>query len=155
MKTSYAATIAFSLATLAASHAMAMSSAPLTREQVRAELVQAQLSGDIVADGERGLKLNELHPGNYPTKPASQGKTREQVRAELTQAQVSGDIMAGSDRGKMLNDVTPGKYPAEPAQQGKNREEVLAERGTARKAAGESGGRRKRRLYNARLRRDT
>lgn len=77
MKTSYAATIALSLVTLAASHAMAMSSAPLTREQVRAELEQAQRSGDIVAYGDRGLKLNELHPEKYPTKPASQGKTRE------------------------------------------------------------------------------
>ena len=139
MKTSYAATIAFSLVTLAASHAMAMSSAPLTREQVRAELEQAQRSGDIIGQSDTGKMLIEMYPGKYPTKPASQGKTREQVRAELTQAQVSGDIMAGSDRGKMLNEVTPGKYPAKPATQGITREQVRAELGQARYATSESG----------------
>ena len=115
MKTSYAATIALSIVTLAASHAMAMSSEPLTREQVRAELVQAQLSGDIVAAGERSIKLNELNPEKYPTKPASQGKTREQVRAELTQAQLSGDIVAVGELSLKLNELNPGKYPTKPA----------------------------------------
>ncbi|MEP6588707.1 MAG: DUF4148 domain-containing protein [Polaromonas sp.] len=86
---------------------------------MRAELVQARLSGDIDY-GDHGLKLNELHPGKYPTKPASQGKTREQVRAELVQARLSGDIDYG-DHGLKLNELHPGKYPTKPASQDKTR----------------------------------
>ena len=83
MKTSYTATIALALVTLAAGQVMAAGTpVPATRDQVRAELVQAQLNGDIAANNESGLKLNELFPGNYPLKPAVQGKTVAQVRAE-------------------------------------------------------------------------
>ena len=37
-----------------------------TREQVKAELAEAQRTGDIIADGESGKKLNELYPSRYP-----------------------------------------------------------------------------------------
>ncbi|MBS3911403.1 MAG: DUF4148 domain-containing protein [Hydrogenophaga sp.] len=42
--------------------------APKTRDQVRAELREAQRTGDIVAGGESGQKLNELSPNRYPAK---------------------------------------------------------------------------------------
>jgi hypothetical protein len=62
-----------------------------TRAQVLAELVEAQRTGDIVADSETGKKLNELYPSQYPAKPAVQGNTRAQVLADLAQAKRSGE----------------------------------------------------------------
>jgi hypothetical protein len=40
-----------------------------TREQVQAELIEAQRTGDIVEPWTQ-LKLNELFPSEYPAKPA-------------------------------------------------------------------------------------
>lgn len=89
MKTSYTAIIALTLSTLAAGYANA-ADVGKTREQVRAELIEAQRTGDIVAPGESGKKLNELYPSRYPAKVA-QGNTRAQVLAELAQAKRSGE----------------------------------------------------------------
>jgi hypothetical protein len=36
-----------------------------TREQVKAELAEAIRTGDIIANGETGLKLNEEFPQRY------------------------------------------------------------------------------------------
>ena len=83
----------------------------LTSEQVRAELLEAQRSGDLVAVGESGKKLNELFPGNYPAKTATVVTSREQVRAELREAQRTGDIASFSETGKKLNELFPGQYP--------------------------------------------
>lgn len=54
------------------------SSTGLTREQVRAELAEAQRTGDVVASddlaytfgGTPGQKMNELFPNRYPAKAA-------------------------------------------------------------------------------------
>lgn len=54
------------------------SSTSLTREQVRAELAEAQRTGDVVASddliyafgGTPGQKMNELFPSRYPAKAA-------------------------------------------------------------------------------------
>jgi hypothetical protein len=35
------------------------------------KLREAQRTGDMVADGESGLKLNELYPNRYPVKAAN------------------------------------------------------------------------------------
>ena len=43
---------------------------PLTRAQVRAELAEAQRTGDIIY-GLNGEKLNELFPDRYPLRPAA------------------------------------------------------------------------------------
>lgn len=43
-------------------------SAPKTREQVKAELEEAIRTGDILAPGKSGRKLNELYPSRYPAK---------------------------------------------------------------------------------------
>ena len=80
-------TLTLALAALVAGNALAADAAgPKTRAQVRAELVEAQRSGDIFGYGEAGKKLNELYPSQYPAKPAVQGKSRAQVQTELTEA---------------------------------------------------------------------
>lgn len=59
--------IALALATLAAGNAIAAEPVTAkTRAEVRAELLQAQRTGDIV-DSE-GQKLNALYPNSYPRK---------------------------------------------------------------------------------------
>jgi hypothetical protein len=90
MKNSYAAIIALTLSTLAAGYASA-ADAPKTREQVRAELIEAQRTGDILAQGNSGKKLNELYPSRYPATAVAQSSTRAEVLAELAQAKRSGE----------------------------------------------------------------
>jgi len=86
--------------------------ADMTREQVKAELADAKRSGDIVAQGERGFKLNELYPNSYPAKPVTATLTREQVKAELADAVRSGDILAiGGNQERKLNELYPSRYP--------------------------------------------
>ena len=67
--------------------------AGVSREQVKAELAQAVRSGDMLADGETGLKLNELYPDRYPAKQMQAGLTRVQVKAELAEALRTGDFI--------------------------------------------------------------
>lgn len=111
MKTTYAAIFAITLSTLATGYASAEYAVPdhaitamsstsnKTRDQVRAELVEAQRTGDILAFGNSGKNLNELYPNRYPVKAVAQGKTREQVRAELAQAQRSGEFTLHQSNG--------------------------------------------------------
>jgi len=111
MKTSYATIITITLSALAAGYANAeyaiadhnttvsISTSGKTRDQVRAELVEAQRSGDIYADGDTGKKRNELRPDLYPAKAVVQGKTREQVLSELVQAQRSGEFTLNQNYG--------------------------------------------------------
>jgi hypothetical protein len=136
------ASIALAVAALVTGHAQAADLGK-TREQVRAELAQAQRTGDIAANKNQGdefsaangRKLNELFPAAYPAKPAVTGKTREQVRAELAEAQRTGDIAANKDQGdefsaangRKLNELFPAAYPAKPVVAGKTREQVRAE----------------------------
>lgn len=99
------------LAALAFSPAWAQDSGPKTREQVRAELLEAQRSGDIIADGETGKKLNEVFPNAFPAKTGTGSMTREQVRAELIDAQRRGDIMVDGESGRKLNELNPMQFP--------------------------------------------
>lgn len=132
MKTSYAAIIALTLSTLAAGYASA-ADVGKTRDQVRAELAEAQRTGDIVAFGDSGKKLNELYPSRYPAQAVVQGKTRAQVLAELAEAQRTGDIVADSESGKKLNELYPSRYPAK-ATQTNTRAQVLAELAQAKRS---------------------
>jgi hypothetical protein len=69
MKTNFT-TIAIVLAsTLVASTSFAV----VTRKQVQAEYAQAVRTGDVIADGEVSLKLNELYPNRYPAKQVQPG----------------------------------------------------------------------------------
>ena len=105
----------------------------LTRAEVKAELVEAIRTGDLLADGETGLKLNEINPSKYPSKPSQLGKTRAQVRAELEEAIRTGDMFAVGEAGLKLNEIHPSKYPSKPAQVGKTRAQVQAELSEAKR----------------------
>jgi Domain of unknown function (DUF4148) len=99
---------------------------PLTREQVKAEYRDAVRTGDILAPGDSGLKLNEMYPDRYP-KAASAGKTRAQVVAEFEAAVRSGDIIRSGDLGLKENELDPQRYPANAVVAGKTREQVREE----------------------------
>ena len=107
-----------------------------TREEVKAELSQALRSGDIMAGGEIGAKVNELNSGRYQLPASGLSKTRDQVRAELQQAQRSGDLLAAGESGSKLNELQPDLYPAKVAQAGKTRSLDCSARDAAT-AAGE------------------
>ena len=102
--------------------------AQMTREQVKAELAEAIRTGDMLAGGESGLKLNELNPGRYPARPAVGGKTREQVKAELAEAIRTGDMAASGESGLMLYEMFPERYA-------KARQALYARKPTATTAA--------------------
>ena len=115
-----------------------------TRDEVKAELMQALRSGDIMAGGEIGAKVSDLNSGRYQLTTPALGKTRDQVRAELEQAVRSGDMFAAGESGSKLNELQPELYPAKAAQVGKTREEVKEELAEAihtgdLMAAGEDG----------------
>ena len=85
--------------------------AGVTREQVRAELAAAVRSGDIMAGGDSGLKLNELYPSDYPAKQVQASVTRQQVQAELATALRSGDYMVGGQIDDKCNELHPNMHP--------------------------------------------
>jgi hypothetical protein len=133
--------LSLSLAALVAGNAFAAdASAPKTREQVRAELLEAQRTGDILAQGNSGKLLNELYPNQYPAKAVVQGKTRDQVLAELVEAQRTGNILAQGDSGKLLNELYPNQYPAKAVTQGLTRAQVVAELEQAQRSGDNFGG---------------
>jgi hypothetical protein len=61
--------------------AVTASAQGLTREQVRAELMEAIRTGDMPAGGESSLKRNELYPQAYP-RAARAGQPAAATRAE-------------------------------------------------------------------------
>ncbi len=135
MNRKYLSTLTLAVAAFATGNALATdAAAPKTRDQVRAELAEAQRTGDIVANGDSGKKLNELYPGQYPAKAVAQGKTRAQVLAELAEAQRTGDIVANGDTDKKLNELYPSQYPAKAAPQGLSRAQVLAQLAEAQRS---------------------
>lgn len=101
--------------------------APKTREQVKAELAEAIRTGDVLAPGEVGLKLNELYPSRYPKPTAAAGKTREKVKAELAEAIRAGDVVAAGEAGLTLRELSPQRYPSVAVAAGKTRSQVKAE----------------------------
>jgi lambda repressor-like predicted transcriptional regulator len=101
--------------------------ADTSRDQVQAELTQAIRSGDMIAPGDRGQKLNELYPNRYPAKQAKSSLSRDQVQAELAQAIRAGDTLAPGDRGQKLNVLYPSRYPTKKVLAGLTRAQVKAE----------------------------
>ena len=99
-----------SLVLLAALGTAAQAQSSMTREQVQAELADAIRTGDVVAPGDSGMKLNELYPQRYPHAAATAATSRAQVRAELTQAIRTGDIASVGDGTKKLNEEFPQRY---------------------------------------------
>ena len=136
--------LASALTTLAA-----QAHTPLTRADVIAQYEEAARTGDLVAPGDSGLKLNELYPDRYPKAQVPIGLTRAQVVEELQAAVRSGDVLAGGDSGLKLNELYPLRYPRQAtlAAAGKTRDQVRAETLEAIRtgdilAAGDSGLRR-------------
>jgi len=97
----------------------------ITRELVKAELVEAIRTGDII-DGEGGLTRYERNPSAYPARAVAAGKTRDQVKAELREAIRIGDITDGYE-GLTRYERNPSAYPARTLVAGKTRDEVKAE----------------------------
>ncbi len=136
------ASIALAVAALVTGHAQAADIGK-TREQVRAELAQAQRAGDIIANTDagsseyvsgKGQKLSAAFPESYP-QTTTGSKTREQVRAELAAAQRTGNIVANRDvgsseyvsgKGSLLSTAFPESY-VQANTGGKTREQVRAE----------------------------
>ena len=115
-----------------------------TRAQVVAELRDAQRSGDVIAAGETGLKLNELYPQRYPHGAAAPGRSRADVQRELAQAMQDGTLIAAGEGSQTLRDEFPGRYPAVQLAAGKSRAQVKNETVDAIRsgdvyAAGEAG----------------
>jgi hypothetical protein len=106
----------------ASTQAIASNDSPKTRAQVKTALAEAIRTGDIVRDGETGLKLNVLRPDLYPSAAGGQGKSREQVRAELQEAIRTGEILAGGEQGLKRNELRPDIYPQVARGPGKTRE---------------------------------
>ena len=120
-------TVAAPILLLAAIASTAHAQVQKTREQVQAELREAIRTGDVMAAGDSGLKLNELNPQRYPHAAAVAGKTREQVRAELADAIRDGSMVAAGEGGMTLRDEFPQRYPQLAAAPSRTRQEVIAE----------------------------
>lgn len=115
------------LAVLAGSFAIT-AHAGLTREQVKAELMEAIRTGNMPANDESGLTDRELHPSRYPAVQASAAPlTRAQVLAQFEEARRTGDLYAPGESGLRLNELNPQAYPAKVAVAGRSRAEVQAE----------------------------
>ncbi|AEC18690.1 hypothetical protein PT7_0150 [Pusillimonas sp. T7-7] len=117
--------IVFAFSTLIAGQAMAANTdAPVTREQVKAELAEAIRTGNIVT-GESSAKLNEQFPALYPEQQVQSTVTRAQVQAELAEAIRTGNVTVGESSAK-LNEVFPQQY-AQQSVDSKSRAEVRTE----------------------------
>lgn len=116
--------IAIAFAALLAGPAIA-ADAPVTRDQVKAELAEAVSSGNFIVD-ESGTRMNELFPHNYPAQQYVASKTREQVNAELAEAVRTGNVTY-SESGVRLNEALPHNYPAQNNVASKTREQVQRE----------------------------
>jgi len=119
------ATAVLALTTLGAVQAQTIQPRP-TRDQVRAELVDAQRRGDIPAPGELGLRPREITPDRYPAPAAVQGLTRAQVVAELKEARRNGDVEVG-ETGRTAFEIAPRNFARHAVAEGKSREEVRDE----------------------------
>lgn len=112
--------VAIALSTLVAGHALAADpSVAKTREQVRAELAEAQRNGTLLVDGDQGLRAYPVTPRPAAQKTAEKaaekavvvGKTRAEVLQELRDARANGTLIANSETGETYRDIDPRSYP--------------------------------------------
>jgi hypothetical protein len=141
----FASLLVTAIASLAV-HSHACAQAPLTRADVVAQYEEAVRTGDVLAPGDSGMKLNELYPNRYPKAISATPLTRDQVVADLQAAIRSGEVAAPGESGMKMNELFPQRYPAAAGTTvaGKTREEVRAETLEAIRtgdilAAGDSG----------------
>jgi hypothetical protein len=97
--------IALALTAIAAGSVFAADMTPKTRDQVRAELAQAQRDGSLIADGQTGATFRDLFPGQYMQPAASFTTSRDQVRAELLKAQRDGSLVADGQTGATFRQI--------------------------------------------------
>lgn len=91
MKRIQISTIAIALSALFTGQAIAQDSAPLTRTQVQAEMVEAINTGHVMVT-ESGRLANDVFSSNYPQQENVSSKTREEVRKELVEAIANGSL---------------------------------------------------------------
>jgi Domain of unknown function (DUF4148) len=112
--------VAIALSTLVAGHALAADpSVAKTREQVRAELAEAQRNGTLLVDGDQGIRVYQVTPRPAAQKTADKaaekavvvGKTRAEVLQELRDARANGTLIANSETGETYRDIDPRSYP--------------------------------------------
>lgn len=97
--------IALALTAIAAGSVFAADMTPKTRDQVRAELAQAQRDGTLISDGQTGKTFRDQFPGSYMQPAASSTVSRDQVRAELKEAQRDGSLVADGQTGKTFRQI--------------------------------------------------
>lgn len=111
MKSARLSLIALALSTASLGAAFAAdASAFKTRDQVRAELAEAQRNGTLIADGQTGATFRDLNPGRYMTMSATSTKTRAEVQAELRDAWARGELVADGQTGATFRDLAPHRY---------------------------------------------
>jgi len=111
MKNARTSIIALALTALSAGSVFAADMTSKTRDQVRAELAQAQRDGTLIADGQTGATFRQVFPGSYMQPAAMSTTSRDQVRADLMEAQRNGTLIADGQTGASFRSVFPGSYP--------------------------------------------
>lgn len=111
MKNARNSIIALALTALSAGSVFAADMTPKTRDQVRAELAQAQRDGTLIADGQTGATFRQQFPGSYMQPAATSSASRDQVRTELMEAQRNGTLIADGQTGATFRDLYPQRYP--------------------------------------------
>ncbi len=111
MKNVRTTVIALALTAVCAGSVFAADMTPKTRDQVRAELMQAQRDGSLIADGQTGATFRQVFPGSYMTPAATSTTSRDQVRVELKEAQRNGTLVADGQTGATFRDQSPQRYP--------------------------------------------
>lgn len=134
-----AATLVLAAAFTAQAQTAAADNAPKTRQQVLAELAQAQRDGQLLSAGELALTQAELAPARYQAAATSGGLTRADVRAETARAMRNGELLAAGEQ-----DASAALPQAAAVASAKTRAQVKAEYAEARRTgdllvAGESG----------------
>jgi hypothetical protein len=115
---------ALTLAELALSAGLALAQdpgGPKTREQVRAELMEAIRTGDMPANDESGRMHCEVNPTASPPKVVASCKTRESVRAELAEARRTRHVPSTVESGCLLNEINLSAAPSKPVVKCQNR----------------------------------
>jgi Domain of unknown function (DUF4148) len=126
MKSCNTLSLVLTSATLLASATLVQAEG-LTREQVKAELAEAQRKGSLISDDQTGATYRDLNPDRYPSLVAPSVKSRDQVKAELQEAQRDGTLIANEDTGATLRELAPHRFPTVPMSAGKTREQVKME----------------------------
>lgn len=113
----------------------AMTSAEVSREQVRDELEQARRNGELHADytmERRWRDVNPYHYGRDASDPPG-AKSREQVRQELADAQRRGEFPYDASLERAANEMNPYHYQSAAERADSTRDRVRQELADARR----------------------